>query len=238
MCRPRSVYLAESNFLWRWCLPPVIEMCNRRELVYLIVWLQRFTYACYHWFWRCRGHTGRSSWCWWLATKRRELKGCCCCPSYVPHVSWLSFNFIGDAKCLPSVSCGSFCASALEKCWLQTWWWSLMTTSWRPSASIYRWGKWCTDTLLSFTRVFPQTMHVSPGIMATPSTLQLNKVTRFFHRKYQTRALNWFAIVLLGKTVQLASVWISNLPVLSRLQWKSTQRCPRNVLRMWRHVQF
>ena len=233
MCRSLSVYLAESSFLWRWCLPAVIEMCNRRELVYLIVWLQRFTYACYHWFWRrCRGHTGRSNWCWWPATKRRELKSCCCVS---PHISWLSFNFIHLTKCKLWV----FLCISIGKCRLQTRWWSLMTTSWRPSASIYRWGKRCTDTLLSFARVFPQTMHVSSGIMATPRKLQPNKVTRwFFHRKYQTRALNWFAFVLLGKTVQLASMWISNLPVLSRLQWKSTRRCPMNVLRMWRHIQF
>ena len=126
-------------------------------------------------------------------------------------------------KMLTSVTCGSFRASALGKCLLQTQWWSLMTTSWRPSASIYRcrlalsWGKQCIDTLcLSLEYSHKQRTYLQ-AIMATPRTLQPNKVTwSFFHRKYQTRALNWFAFVLLGKTVQwVISVRISNLPVLS-----------------------
>ena len=154
----RRNWLTESSFLWRWRLPPVIEMCNGRELVYLTVWLQRFTYACYHWFWRrCRGHTGRSSWCWWPVTKRRELKSCCCVPPMFLAflgsllISLQVYCFFGDAKCLPSVRCGSFRASALGKCWLQTRWWSLMTMSWRPNTSIYcchlalSWGKRCIE---------------------------------------------------------------------------------------------
>ena len=97
----RRNWLTEPSFLWQWRLPPVIEMCNRRELMYLIVWLQWFTYACYHWFWRrCRGHTGRSSWCWWPAIKKRELKSCCCVPPmFLTFLGSLQVHcFFGDGN--------------------------------------------------------------------------------------------------------------------------------------------
>ena len=111
-------------------------------------------------------------------------------PSYNLRVSWLFLVlrvhcFFGDANRLPSVELRVICASALGKCRLQTQWWSLITTSWRPCTSNHRsrfalsWGKQCIDTLSSLARIFQQTMYVymcvSPGVVATP---ELRKYTQ------------------------------------------------------------
>ena len=119
-----------------------------------------------------RGHTGRSSWCWWPATKRRELKSCCCVPpmfvmflgSFSPSSPLLLWWHKKVTKCklwvISCISVGKMPAPDIVM------WWSLMTTSWRPPTITVNHQLW-TQNLTHIPKTIPGTTCLSTHLFWT-----------------------------------------------------------------------